>query len=155
MKKLHTGILAISALAAASTAFAIGSQAPSALTGPGGPRTSYNGHTDQELAEAIALADKAKAAKDVTGVHEQLRLVINCLAGPGNAGYDTSIDDPCKRMGRGAMMDVTPNSDEHRLITQAFNEAKNGLAAHDVDSARDLAKKALNDLEDAQTDTQQ
>lgn len=155
MNKLYTGILAISALAAASTAFAVGTQAPTPLTNPGGPKTSYNGYTDQEINMAKAQADKAAAAKDVTGIHEGLRLVINCLAGPGNAGYDPSITDPCKRMGRGALMDVTPDSDEHRLLTQAFNEAKNGLAANDVKSAHDLAKKALNDIEDAETDTQQ
>lgn len=155
MKKIHSGLLAVSALAVASSAFAVGSQAPTALTNPGGPKTSYNGYTDQELTAVRAVADKAAAAKDVTGIHQELREVINCLAGPGNAGYDASIDNPCKRMGRGALVDVTADSDEHRLLTQAFNEAKNGLAATDVSSAHSLAKQVLNDLENAQSDTQQ
>lgn len=155
MRKIHSSILAVSALATASAAFAVGTQAPTPLNNPGGPKTSYNGYTDQELTAARAQADKAAAAKDVTGIHQQLREVINCLAGPGNAGYDASIDDPCKRMGHGALVDVTADSDEHRLLTQAFNEAKNGLAASDVGSAHSLAKKVLNDLENAQSDTQQ
>ena len=154
MKKIHTVILAMSALVAAS-ALAVGTQAPTSLTHAGGPRTDYNGFTNQEISTAIDQANKAAAAKDVTGIHQNLREVINCLAGQGKPGYDPSIQDPCRRMGRGALVDVTMDSDEHRLLTQAFNEAKNGLAAQDVDSARDLAKKALNDLEDAQTDTQQ
>lgn len=155
MKKVYSGILAVSALAAASTAFAVGTQAPTALTSPGGPKTSYNGYTDQEISMARTTADKAAAAKDITGIHQELREVINCLAGPTGAGYDASIDDPCKRMGRGAMNDVTADSDEHRLLTQAFNEAKNGLAASEVSSAHSLAEKVLNDLENAQSDTQQ
>lgn len=154
MRKAHTVILSLSALVAAS-ALAVGTQAPTALTSAGGPKTSYNGFTGQEITAAIATADKAAAAKDVTGIHQNLRGVINCLAGPGRPGYDSSIANPCDRLGRGALVDVTVDSDEHRLLTQAFNEAKNGLAANDVDSAHDLAKKALNDLENAQKDTQQ
>lgn len=154
MRKAHTVILSLSALVAAS-ALAVGTQAPTALTSQGGPKTSYNGFTGQEITAAIATADKAAAAKDVTGIHQNLREVINCLAGPGQPGFDASIENPCDRMGRGALRDVTTDSDEHRLLTQAFNEAKNGLAASDVDSAHDLAKKALNDLENAQKDTQQ
>ncbi len=155
MRKTKILIIAAPSLLFATAAFAVGTQAPTALTNPGGPKTSYNGYTDQELTAVRAEADKAASAKDVTGIHQELREVLNCLAGPGNAGYDSSIDNPCKRLGRGALIDVTQSSDEHRLLTQAFNEAKNGLAATDVASAHSLAKKALNDIEDAQNDTQQ
>lgn len=65
------------------------------------------------------------------------------------------MDDPCKRMGKGALNDVPQDSDEHRLLTQAFNEARNGLTLHDLDSARSISQKVLNDLENARTDVQQ
>jgi hypothetical protein len=155
MRKSKILIIAAPSLLLATAAFAVGTQAPTALTGAGGPKTSYNGYTDQELAAARDQADKAYAGKDITTVHQNLREVINCLAGPQGAGFDASTNDPCRRMGRGALNDVTANSDEHRLLTQAFNEAKNGLAEQDVSAARSQAKKALNDIEDAQTATQQ
>lgn len=151
MRPAHTIILSLSALAAAS-ALAVGTQTPSDVHKD---KTSYNGFVNQELTAAVSAADKASNAKDVTAIHQQLREVINCLAGKGQPGYDPSVTDPCDRMGRGALVDITADSDEHRLVAQAFNEAKNGLAAPTVDSARDLASKALNDLENAQKDTEQ
>jgi hypothetical protein len=151
MSNARIVILALSALTAAS-ALAVGTQTPSDVHKD---KTSYNGFVNQELTAAVNSADKASNAKDVTAVHQNLREVINCLAGQGQPGYDASVQDPCRRMGRGALVDLTPDSDEHRLVTQAFNEAKNGLAANTVDSAHDLASKALNDLENAQKDTEQ
>lgn len=151
MSKARILILSLSALTAAS-ALAVGTQTPSAVSKD---KTSYNGFVNQELTAAVNVADKASNAKDVTAIHENLRQVINCLAGPNGAGYDASIQDPCRRMGRGALVDITADSDEHRLVSQAFNEAKNGLAATNVDSAHDLASKALNDLENAKKDTEQ
>lgn len=151
MSNARTLILALSALTAAS-ALAVGTQTPSDVHKD---KTSYNGFVNQELQMAITRADKASNAKDVTAIHQSLREVINCLAGKGQPGYDPSITDPCDRMGRGALVDITPDSDEHRLVAQAFNEAKNGLTETNVDSARDLASKALNDLENAQKDTEQ
>ena len=151
MNKARIAILALSALTAAS-ALAVGTQTPSDVHKD---KASYNGYVNRELTAAINSADKASNAKDVTAIHQNLREVLNCLAGQGQPGYDPSIQDPCRRMGRGALVDITPDSDEHRLVTQAFNEAKNGLSQTTVDSARDLASKALNDLENAQKDTEQ
>lgn len=150
MKKVH--MLILSSALTATAALAVGTQTPSDVYKD---KTSYNGYVGKELTAAVNAADKASNAKDVTAIHQNLREVINCLAGQGQPGYDPSIQDPCRRMGRGALVDLTADSDEHRLATQAFNEAKNGLAATTVDSARDLASKALNDLEDAQKDTEQ
>jgi hypothetical protein len=155
MRKLHSGMTAISLLAVSVAAFAVGTQAPAPLTHAGGPRPTYNGYTNQEIDTAVEHANKAAASPDITGVQENLRHVVNCLVGPMGAGFDPSMDDPCKRMGNGALNDVQADSDEHRLLTQAFNEAKNGLAQHDLDAARDLAKKALNDLENAANDVKQ
>lgn len=152
MSKSHSGMLVVSLLAVSTAAFAVGTQTPSDVNKG---KTSYNGFTEQEISAAIEVANKASNAKDVTAIHQHLRELVNCLAGQGQPGYDASIQDPCRRMGHGALQDITPDSDEHRLVTQAFNEAKNGLAQQTVDSARDLASKALNDLEDAQTQVQQ
>jgi hypothetical protein len=155
MKKFSPGLLGVSLLTASSAVFAVGTQAPMPLTHTGGPRASYNGYTDQEIGVAVEHADKAAASKDITGIQENLRHVINCLVGPTGAGYDASVDDPCKRMGNGAMNDVPQDSDEHRLLTQAFNEARNGLTLHDVASAHSLSQKVLNDLENAANDVKQ
>lgn len=155
MRKLRPLAIAIPAILAATAAFAVGTQSPALPSTQGGPKATFDGHTDQEIDTAVEHANKAAASKDITGVQENLRHVINCLVGPNGAGYDNSMDDPCKRLGNGALNDVPADSDEHRLLTQAFNEAKNGLAQHDVDSARSLSKKVLNDLENAANDVKQ
>jgi hypothetical protein len=155
MRKSYSLAIAIPAILAASAAFAVGSQAPSALTSQGGPKTSYNGFTDQELNTAKIHADHAASGKDLADIKEHLHHVINCLVGPNGPGFDSNVEDPCARMGKGALNDVTANSDEHRLLTQAFNEATNALTLNDVADAKSTAKKVLNDIENAETDTQQ
>ncbi|HEY3644349.1 MAG TPA: hypothetical protein VGM16_03340 [Gammaproteobacteria bacterium] len=155
MKKFHTTVLAFASLTAAAAVYAVGTQTPALNNTQGGPKATFNGYTGQEIDTAVQHADKAYAAKDITGVQENLRHVVNCLVGPQGPGYDASMDDPCKRMGNGALNDVPADSDEHRLLSQALDEAKNGLNQHNVSDARSLAKQALSDLEDAKNDVEQ
>jgi hypothetical protein len=154
MRKSYSLAIAIPAILAASAAFA-GTQTPSALSSQGGPKTSYNGFTDQEINAAKIDADHAAGGKDLADIKEHLHNVINCLVGPGGPGFDSNVADPCARMGKGALNDVTLDSDEHRLLTQAFNEATNALTLSNVADAKSTAKKVLNDIENAETDTQQ
>lgn len=151
MIKLSTSLLALLVMATAS-AFAAVAPAPAPNTGTADLTTSATGNTDQEVSAARDQAGQAATAKDVTAVHQDLQQVINCLAGHGGPGYDASIQDPCQGMGRGALLDVTAASDAHRLLSQAYSDAFEGLLARDAGAAQSQAKKALTDIEQAQKD---
>jgi hypothetical protein len=148
MKKLHTGLLAVSALSIASVALATSMPAN---TQKGG----YNDMTAQELTAAENSAEGARSAKDISGIHDHLQAVVNCLVGPQGPGFVASANDPCNHMGKGALKDVLQGSDESRLLNDALSEAKAGLASTSVDDARAKAKEAWGDIDNAKNSFQQ
>ena len=150
MRKFNPIAVAAPALLVASTAFAVPTSMP-ANTQKGG----YNDMTAQELTAAENSAHGARSAKDISGIHEHLQAVVNCLVGPQGPGYVASTNDPCTHMGRGAMMDVLQGSDESRLLNDALSSAKAGLASTNVDDARAKAKEVWSDLDNAQNSAKQ
>lgn len=150
MKKYQIGLVAASCLTMASVVLAVPTSMP-ANTQKGG----YNDLAAQELTAAESAAHSARTSKDISGVHEHLQAVINCLVGPQGAGYVANTNDPCTHMGQGAINDVLQGSDETRLLNDALNEAKDGLHATSVDDARAKAKEVWGDLDNAKNSSQQ
>lgn len=155
MKKLQTTLLALASLTAAAAVYAVGTQAPAALTSAGGPRPSYNGHTGLEIHTAAIHANQARAAGDLGEAKDHLHHVINCLEGPTGPDYNAKAEDPCAHMGRGALNDVQADSDEHRLLSEALDTAKNALTLTTVRDINEQGKQIESDIEQAEKDTQQ
>lgn len=157
MRKLPAVLIAIPTLTLAAAVFAAGPNDPT--TNPtaleNASKAGYNSFAAQELDAARNSAESARTAKDITGVHEHLQAVINCIVGPGGAGFVASINNPCKRMGNGALKDVIQNSDESRLLNDALSEAKDGLSSTSIDSAHSNAKDAFNDIDNAENSAKQ
>jgi hypothetical protein len=158
MHKLPALLIAVPALALATAAFASNDNQdstanPAALQNAS--KAGYNSFAAQELDAARNAAESARTAKDITGAHDHLQAVVNCLVGAGGPGFVASINNPCQRMGHGALRDVTPNSDESRLLNDALNEAKDGLASTSIDSAHSSAKDAFNDIDNAENSAKQ
>lgn len=147
MRKLSV-LIAIPTLALAASAFADSIPAT-------GQKGGYNGYSDQEMDAARNAAESARTSKDITGVHDHLQAVINCIVGPNGPGFVASINNPCSHMGHGALQDVMQNSDESRLLNDALNEAKDGLQATSIDSAHSSAKQVFNDIDNAENSSKQ
>ena len=145
MRKLNPIAIAVPVLLSASTAFAVTTSIPSNIQKGG-----YNDMTAKELTAAENSAHSARAAKDISGIHEHLQAVVNCLVGPQGPGFVATTNDPCNHMGRGALTDVLQNSDESRLLNDALSSAKAGLASTNLDDARAKAKETWSDIDNAQ-----
>jgi hypothetical protein len=148
MRKLPALLIAIPAFVLAASAFADSIPAS-------GQKGGYNGYSDQEMDAARNSAESARTAKDISGVHDHLQAVINCLVGPQGPGFVASINNPCSHMGKGALQDVMQNSDESRLLNDALNEAKDGLQATSIDTAHSDAKQIFNDIDNAENSSKQ
>jgi hypothetical protein len=158
MHKLSALLIAIPAITIAAAAFASNDNQDSTANPvalQNASKAGYNAFAAQELDTARNSAESARTAKDITGVHEHLQAVINCLVGPQGPGFVTTIDNPCKRMGHGALHDVMQNSDESRLLNDALDEAKDGLASTSIDSAHSSAKDVFNDIDNAENSAKQ
>jgi hypothetical protein len=157
MRKLSL-LIAVPAMTLAAAAFATNDN-PDSTANPtalqNASKAGYNSFATQELDTARNSAESARTAKDITGAHEHLQSVINCLVGPGGTGFVASVNNPCQRMGHGALRDVIQNSDESRLLNDALSEAKNGLASTSIDSAHESAKEAFNDIDNAENSAKQ
>ncbi len=114
-------------LSAVAVAAVLGFGAPSARAAD--PAT--------EIATAAAHAGMAAASADLTMVHMHLHHVINCLAGPGGAGYDAAQANPCKDQGMGAIPDSM--ADKRGALESAAEMAKQGLAQDDPAMAKQEA----------------
>jgi len=153
MRKLTTLLIAIPAMTLASVAFAVDTSNPVSVAGA--HKDGFDGFATQELDAARNSAEGARTSKDITGVHEHLQAVINCLVGPEGPGFVASINNPCSRMGHGAIKDVMQDSDESRLLNDALNEARDGLQSTSIDSAHSSAKDAFNDIDNAENSAKQ
>jgi hypothetical protein len=148
MRKLAVLLVAIPAMTL--TAAAIADSIPAS-----GQKGGYNGYSNQEMDAARNSAESARTSKDISGVHDHLQAVVNCIVGQGGPGFVASTNNPCNHMGNGALKDVMQSSDESRLLNDALNEAKDGLASTSIDTAHEDAKKAFNDIDNAENSSQQ
>jgi hypothetical protein len=70
-------------------------------------------------------------------------MTINCLVGPKGKAFDAKIDNPCKDLGNGALVDVT-DAAKKRLLKQALAKAEAGVAQTDLAKAKADATAAEN-----------
>ncbi|HEY1774232.1 MAG TPA: hypothetical protein VGH91_13675 [Gammaproteobacteria bacterium] len=147
MRKLAI-LIAIPTLALATAAFADSIPAS-------GQKGGYNGYSSEEMDAARNSAQSARTSKDISGVHDHLQAVVNCIVGQGGPGFVASTNNPCVHMGNGALHDVMQNSDESRLLNDALDEAKDGLSSTSIDTAHEDAKKAFNDIDNAESSSEQ
>ena len=85
---------------------------------------------------AAAHAGMAIGAPNIAGVHLHLHHVLNCLVGPGGAGFDANVLDPCKGMGTGAIRDAAGNPAAEALLHKAAAEAMRGEQSRTLAAAR-------------------
>lgn len=88
-----------------------------------------------EITTAATHAGLAAQASDVAGVHTHLHHAVNCLVGPGGAGFDAKELNPCANSGSGAIPDST-NASTKQALQAAVAKAESGIAATDLASAQ-------------------
>lgn len=103
---------------------------------------SAQGNATNEISTAHAHALMAQSATTVDMAHTHLHHVINCLVGPGGAGFDASAGTPCKGQGTGAIPDSAGNAALHGKLQGALASAQAGLAATNLAAVQGDAGKA-------------
>ncbi len=88
----------------------------------------------KELTTAITHAGLAAGSADLKMVQTHLHHVVNCLVGPGGAGFDAGPGNPCKDQGTGAIPDSPP--DKQKILQTALAVAQSGLAETDLAKAK-------------------
>lgn len=91
-----------------------------------------------ETVTAQMHADLAAHATDLSGVQMHLHHALNCLVGPGGAGFDPKQMNPCANAGKGAIPDSTDPAQKKEL-SAAADKLKTGIAATDLASAKKVA----------------
>src|ERR1700693_2895621 len=88
-----------------------------------------------EITNAAMHAGLAAKATDIAGVHTHLHHAVNCLVGPGGAGFDPKELNPCANAGNGAIVDAT-NASTKQALQAALAKANNGIAATELAAAQ-------------------
>jgi len=91
-----------------------------------------------EIANAAQHAGLAAQASDITGVHMHLHHTLNCLVGPGGAGFDAKELNPCAGSGNGAIPDAGAAA-EKKALQAAAAKAETGIASADYPAAQKIA----------------
>lgn len=94
----------------------------------------------KELTTAVTHAGMAAGAADLKMVQTHLHHVVNCLVGPGGAGFDAGPGNPCKDQGSGAIPDA-PAAKQPMLQT-ALASAQSGITETDIAKAKASALEA-------------
>jgi hypothetical protein len=88
-----------------------------------------------EIVTARTHADLASKASDLAGAQMHLHHALNCLVGPGGAGFDPKSMNPCANAGTGAIPD-TADAAKKTALEAAADKARAGIAASDAGIAR-------------------
>lgn len=91
----------------------------------------------KEIATAAAHAGMAAGSGELKMVQGHLQHVVNCLVGPGGAGYDANQANPCKDQGMGAIPDSP--MDKKAGLEAALKMAKDGAMEPDMAKAKEKA----------------
>ncbi|HEY3777491.1 MAG TPA: hypothetical protein VGL35_05495 [Rhizomicrobium sp.] len=94
-----------------------------------------------EITNAALHAGYAAQGNDIGTVHTHLHHTVNCLVGPGGAGFDAKELNPCANTGNGAIPDST-NAATKGKLQSALATANSGLAATDLATAKKDAADA-------------
>jgi hypothetical protein len=85
-------------------------------------------------AEISTAAMHAGLVSETDTVHiAQLHMqhILNCLAGPGNPGFDKTVPNPCKGLGNGAIPD-TSDAAKRKVLEDAAAKAAADLKKDDL-----------------------
>lgn len=100
-----------------------------------------------EVYTATNHAVLAVHATDIKMVHSHLHHVVNCLVGPGGAGFDANEMNPCAG-GKGAINDWVGASPERvKFMQTAVAQSLKGINQSNLAKAQSLALDALHSLE--------
>ena len=91
-----------------------------------------------EVVTAQMHADLAVHATDLSGVQMHLHHALNCLVGPGGAGFDPKQMNPCANAGKGAIPDATDPA-KKKLLNDVAEKVRSGIASTEVSSAQKVA----------------
>ena len=91
-----------------------------------------------ELTTAQTHAGLAAKATNVNTVHMHLHHALNCLVGPGGAGFDATNANPCASQGKGIIPDSMDAAQKTKLQA-AVADAQRGIAASDLATAQAAA----------------
>lgn len=91
-----------------------------------------------EIVNAGMHAGLASGASDMGGVKSHLHHALNCLVGPGGAGFDAGQMNPCAQAGNGAIPD-TMDAARKKALEAAATRAREGIATADLAAARKAA----------------
>ena len=72
-----------------------------------------------QLTVAQTHAGLAAKAAAVDGVHMHLHHALNCLVGPGGAGFDAGQANPCANAGKGALPEATDAGQKAKIEAAA------------------------------------
>ena len=101
----------------------------------------------KQVQTAAAHAGMALGAPTLAKVHMHLHHVLNCLVGPGGAGFDANALDPCKGMGHGAIRDAAGDPGAQASLRKVAAEAMRGEHARTLPAAHADAKQVLGMLQ--------
>ena len=110
------------------------------------PPAALAGDSAEEASTAADHAGYAAKATDINVAHMHLHHAVNCLVGPNAEHFDSSQANPCAAMGNGAIPDSSDKKATDRLV-RALNTALAGLAADNIDVARDKARELQSELQ--------
>jgi len=95
-----------------------------------------------EVVNAATHAGLAAGSANLGDVHMHLHHTLNCLVGPGGAGFDAKQMNPCANAGTGAIPDTT-DAAQKKLLEAAAAKAREGIASADLaTSQKDAADTA-------------
>lgn len=101
----------------------------------------------RQASTAAAHAGMALGAADLKMAHAHLQHVVNCLVGPSGDGYDAQQADPCKGMGRGALVDAKGDAAREAPLQAALKQARQGASAATLDEAHADAQATMKSLQ--------
>jgi hypothetical protein len=92
-----------------------------------------------ELSTAQTHAGMAATQADIAMAHKHLQHAVNCLVGPGGAGFDEAAGNPCGKAGAGAIVDSADAAQKAKL-TKIAADAKMGVGNSDLAASQAAAK---------------
>ena len=99
----------------------------------------------EEIATATDHAGYATTSRNIDAVHEHLHHAVNCLEGPGSKVFDSGVENPCAKMGNGAIPDAADAAIKAKLQA-AVDVAETGISVNDEVAAKKAATDAYSML---------
>ncbi|HXC57036.1 MAG TPA: hypothetical protein VNU97_17180 [Rhizomicrobium sp.] len=88
-----------------------------------------------EIIAAIEHVEYSAAATDIATAHMHLHHTLNCLVGPGGAGFAPKEINPCANAGHGIIPDTT-DAKARSALEAAAAKTRDGLLTDDLATAR-------------------